>query len=402
MKNNYRKLKFSILLQTIFVTALTVLVGGFILKYLVDGVYNDAFADGFVRALTAFHMEEKTAINLYWTLIGDNKYFFIVVGYLLLFGLFYYVSLSRLTKYLGQVEEGIENIVSDSMDPVQLITELSPIEDRLNEIKMTIKRQELDAMESERKKNDLVVFLAHDLKTPLTSIVAYLSILETRKEMSEEERAKYTHISLEKSIRLGELINEFFEITRFNLQDIALERTTLDLSLMLEQLADELYGVLAEKRLTCKVDIDETLMVNGDADKLARVFDNILRNAISYCYRDTELEIRAYEVGDVIEIVFANQGQRIPEEQLLTIFEKFYRMDEARSSITGGAGLGLAISKEIIGLHGGNIRAESDDEQTRFIVQLPKIKEEMEVMDEKLDKKGRSRIKKEKKPKKSR
>lgn len=372
------------------------------MQYLVDGVYNDAFANGFVKILTTLQVSESTAIDLYWSLIGDNKYFFIVVGYLLLFGVFYYASLSRLTKYLSQVEEGIENIVSDSMDPVQLITELSPIEDRLNEIKMTIKRQELDAMESERKKNDLVVFLAHDLKTPLTSIVAYLSILETRKDMSEEDRAKYTHISLEKSIRLGELINEFFEITRFNLQDISLERTTLDLSLMLEQLADELYGVLAEKHLTCKVDIDETLLVNGDADKLARVFDNILRNAISYCYTNTQLEIKAYEVEDVIEIVFANQGQRIPEEQLLTIFEKFYRMDEARSSITGGAGLGLAISKEIIGLHGGNIRAESDDEQTRFIVQLPRIKEEEpELEEEPRDKRGRIKVKKEKKQKKT-
>ena len=122
--------------------------------------------------------------------------------------------------------------------------------EKLNTLKMTLKRREYEAMESEQRKNDLVVFLAHDLKTPLTSIIAYLTMLDEQPELSEEDREKYIHISLEKSIRLGELISEFFEITRFNLQDIVLQKETLDISMMLEQLADESYAVLAEKSLT--------------------------------------------------------------------------------------------------------------------------------------------------------
>ena len=90
MKNNYRKLKFSILLQTVLVTALTVLVGGFLLNYVIDGIYNDWFARAFISILTAFQVEEKTAIDLYWRLIGDNKTFFMVVGFLLLFALFFF------------------------------------------------------------------------------------------------------------------------------------------------------------------------------------------------------------------------------------------------------------------------------------------------------------------------
>ena len=127
-------------------------------------------------------------------------------------------------------------------------------------------------------------FLAHDLKTPLTSVVAYLAMLDAHPDMPEAERAKYIHISLEKAIRLGELINEFFDITKFNLQDIELEPVELNLSMMLEQIADELYGVLQEKQLTCEVETEDGLVVYGDPDKLARVFDNILRNAIAYCY----------------------------------------------------------------------------------------------------------------------
>lgn len=371
MKNNYRKLKFSILLQTVLVTALTVLVGGFILNYIIDGIYNDEIADAIIKIMMDLGVKEQRAIDLYWDLLADNKDFFTIVGFLLLFALFFYIALSKMTKYLDQVGDGIENIASDSTEPIRLITELKPIEIRLNEIKATLKRQELASIEGEKKKNDLVLFLAHDLKTPLTSIVAYLSMLDSHPEMEPEEREKYTHIALEKSMRLGELINEFFDITRYNLQDIELEPVEIDLSFMLEQIADELYGVLQEKSLVCEVDVAENLEVFGDPDKLARVFDNLLRNAVAYCYENSKIEIHAQMKKEDIEIIFTNEGNKIPGDMLQTIFEKFYRVDGSRSSGTGGAGLGLAIAKEIVELHGGTIRAKSDNMKTQFIVTLP-------------------------------
>ena len=376
MKNKYRKLKLSILLQTVFVTALTILVGGFILEYFLEDSSNDL-----VKLLTSVHVQEESARHWYWRVIGNNKDFFLVIGFLCLFSLFFYAALSKMVKYLNQVETGIDNIVLDSADSIHMITELKPIETRLNEIKQILKKQEQEVIEGEKKKNDLIVFLAHDLKTPLTSIVAYLTMLDSYQDMPEEERQRYTHIALEKSIRLGELISEFFEITKFNLQDIVLEPVELNLSMMLEQLADELYGVLREKNLTCEVEAAEDMVVYGDADKLARVFDNILRNAVSYCYPNTKIRIQAEMTEEGNRIVFSNRGKQIPKEQLGTIFEKFYRLDEARHSTTRGAGLGLAIAKEIVELHGGTIWAESDDKETRFIVTLPN-KEEGEKEDE--------------------
>ena len=370
MKNKYRKLKLSILLQTVFVTALTILVGGFILEYFLEDSSNDL-----VKLLTSVHVQEESARHWYWRVIGNNKDFFLVIGFLCLFSLFFYAALLKMVKYLNQVETGIDNIVLDSADSIHMITELKPIETRLNEIKQILKKQEQEVIEGEKKKNDLIVFLAHDLKTPLTSIVAYLTMLDSYQDMPEEERQRYTHIALEKSIRLGELISEFFEITKFNLQDIVLEPVELNLSMMLEQLADELYGVLREKNLTCEVEAAEDMVVYGDADKLARVFDNILRNAVSSCYPNTKIRIQAEMTEEGNRIVVSNRGKQIPKEQLGTIFEKFYRLDEARHSTTGGAGLGLAIAKEIVELHGGTIRAESDEEETRFIVMLPKKEE---------------------------
>lgn len=156
MKNKYRKLKLSVLLQTVFVTALTVLVGAFLLNYVIDGIYNESFGRIFVDVLTSMGVERETAIGWYWKFIGNNKDLFMMIGFLSLFAIFFYIALSKMTNYLHQIEAGIENIISESTESVHLITELKPIETRLNEIKETLKRQEMEAIEAEKRKNDLV------------------------------------------------------------------------------------------------------------------------------------------------------------------------------------------------------------------------------------------------------
>ena len=232
------------------------------------------------------------------------------------------------------------------------------------------------AQESEQRKNDLVVYLAHDLKTPLTSVIAYLDMLDEKPDMPEVERKKYIHISHTKAIRLSELINEFFEITRFNLQNIRLEKEQINLSLMLQQIVDEFYAVFAENGLTGNIYAEDDLMVEGDPDKLARVFDNLLRNAVAYSYRGTSIDVRAYSEGEMVVVVFSNQGDPIPKQKIQSVFEKFYRVDHARSSQTGGAGLGLSVAKEIVELHNGTIEAFSDIQSTRFVVRLCRLSEE--------------------------
>lgn len=378
MKSSYKKLKRTILIRTGFVAALTLVVGYGIVRFFIDGIFQDAFTNLMMWIFTKLHLDWSTADQLYGRIFMENKVLFLAVGFVLLFLIFYNLSMKRLLHYLVSVERAIDDVREDNDEPVKLKSELQPISDKLTALKMTLKRKERASIESEQRKNDLVVYLAHDLKTPLTSIIAYLSMLDEQKDMPAEEREKYIHITLEKATRLGELINEFFEITRFNLQNIVLEKITLDLSVMLEQLADESYGVLAEKYMSCTVDADENLIVNGDPDKLARVFDNLLRNAIAYSYKDTEIRIRARQEKNLIIITFTNQGHQIPEQKLKSIFEKFYRVDNARSSQTGGSGLGLSIAKQIVELHGGTIEAASDRYHTTFTVSLPAYAREEE------------------------
>lgn len=230
--------------------------------------------------------------------------------------------------------------------------------------------EEILRAESERK-NDLIAYLAHDLKTPLTSVIGYLSLLKEAPDMPAEQRAKYTSITLNKSLRLESLINEFFDITRYNLHEIVLEEERFDLGYMLMQMADEFYPVLEPQGKTISIHADDELSITADPDKLARVFHNILKNAIAYSYDHTDIEIKAAREGQSLVISVANFGKTIPKQKLDSIFEKFYRLDDARSTNTGGAGLGLAIAKEIVTAHGGSISVSSEKQVTTFTVVLP-------------------------------
>lgn len=373
MKNNYKKLKRTILIRTGLVALLTLVIGVGIVRFFIDGIFQGLFTKLMMWIFTKLNMEQSMADEWYRRIFMDHKAVFLVLGFIILFLVFYNLLVKRMIHYLSSVEAAIDAIQREDDEQIVLVPELKPLEDKLMALRATLKRKEMETAISEQKKNDLVVYLAHDLKTPLTSIIAYLTMLDQRKNMPEEDREKYIHVTFEKASRLRELINEFFEITKFNLQDIVLEKKQLNLSFLLEQLADESYGVLRDKYLTCSVKTDDDLMVMGDPDKLARVFDNLLRNAIAYSYTDTEIEIEARARGTDIVITFKNQGHEIPEQNLKLIFEKFYRVDNARSSQTGGSGLGLSIAKRIVELHGGLIEASSDWEHTTFTVTLPGI-----------------------------
>lgn len=249
--------------------------------------------------------------------------------------------------------------------------EYAQISAPIMELKASSQRQEQLLREEAGRKNDLITYLAHDLKTPLTSVIGYLSLLEEAPDMPQEQKAKYVSITLEKAKRLERLINEFFDITRYNLQQVILEKERIDLSYLLVQLTDEFYPLLQEHSNQLSLNIPEHLEIYGDPDKLARVFNNILKNAIAYSYPETVIKLWTEKTENNCLIFFQNQGKTIPKQKLESVFEKFFRLDDARSTNTGGAGLGLAIAKEIVSLHGGKITASSEEEITTFCVTLP-------------------------------
>lgn len=317
-----------------------------------------------------FKMEYDVAYALYKSIFRNYFDLIVLIAISVIFFIIFRIYLNWFAKYFLEINRGIDTLVNENTEDISLVPELSATEKKINSIRHTIVQQKLNAHIAEQKKNDLVMYLAHDLKTPLASVIGYLNLLRDEKEISDELREKYISISLEKAERLEDLINEFFEITRFNLSDITLQYGKINLTRLLEQLVYEFKPMLADKNLICNINAENDIVINCDGDKIQRAFDNILRNAVIYSFENSKINITANYVDNGVSITFSNNGNTIPQEKLERIFEQFYRLDEARST-NGGAGLGLAIAKQIIELHGGKISAKSENNLIEFTVVLP-------------------------------
>lgn len=290
-----------------------------------------------------------------------------VIGTLVLL----YRLLKKVFGYIDEVGKATEDLVNKDVEYIELPDELEEIQKRMNHLKRESEKNEKLAKENEEKKDELIVYLAHDIKTPLTSMIGYLSILDEIDDMPKKKQKNYISIALDKSYRLEDLINELFDVARFNSEKIVLEKEELNLNLMLEQIIDDFYPTLREVNKSIKLNYDEPISINGDSDKLSRVFNNLIKNAISYSKEESEIVINLKKDNNNAIVEVINKGRQISKEKLSKIFEKFYRLDYARTSRTGGSGLGLAIAKDIIELHNGTIIAESNEEETTFRVTLP-------------------------------
>lgn len=371
-ESGYGQVKTKLFLVTIFTMLFSVLGASLLYDFVFRGRFAN-FVVGFLDHVIYAGRKDayERARETYQLYIRNYLEWYFMGGIMFLFMIAQMIYINSFIKYFSEINRGIDALVTENAGDVILSQELAATERKINSIKHTLEKRKSDALLAEQRKNDLIVYLAHDLKTPLTSVIGYLTLLRDEPQISQELRCRYTEIALDKAERLEELINEFFDITRFNLTALTLETERLHLSRMLEQLASEFHPILAERELRWSLNIAPDIMLVGDADKLARAFDNLIRNAVNYSYAGTEISLYAQTEADMVKIMIKNSGKTIPPDKLSHIFEQFYRADAARSSATGGAGLGLAIAKEIVELHGGTITAASANECTIFIVTLP-------------------------------
>ena len=314
--------------------------------------------------------------NIY-ELVFERAYFiFIIFGTTLIIVLsLLYKLLNKIFSYVFAVSESADKLFDKNVEYINLPPEMVEVEKKLNHFKTEAIKNERLARENEQKKDELIVYLAHDIKTPLTPMIGYLSLLSEIKDMPQEQRNRYIDIALDKSYRLEYLINELFDVARFNSEKIVLEKEEINLNLMLEQIADDFYPTLKEMNKKINFTSDEKTILYADPDKLSRVFNNLIKNAVNYSKENTDIDISILNKENQATVKITNKGKQIPKEKLDKIFEKFYRLDSSRTSKTGGSGLGLAIAKEIVELHGGRIYAESDMKETTFSVILPIIEQ---------------------------
>ena len=372
MKNKALQRKpYARLIRKMFYQTLGILVVAIITVLLIRAAGQGYFGNIITQFISlALGLDWDYASSVYHYYIRNNLDTIMMATIIIFFIIIFRFSLSWFTRYFDEIVSGIDQLAEESPFKLSMSPELFFMEEKLNQVKDKLERRAKEAQEAEQRKNDLVVYLAHDIKTPLTSVIGYLSLMDETPDMPVEQKAKYVHITLDKAYRLENLINEFFEITRYNLQTVPLKKENIDLYYMLIQMADEAYPQLSAKGKQVIIHAAEDITIFGDSDKLARVFNNILKNAIAYSADRSAINITAEEQNHATIIRFENEGS-IPQEKLDSIFEKFYRLDDARSTSTGGAGLGLAIARDIITLHGGTIEAKSDALHTSFIVTLP-------------------------------
>ncbi|TXK80370.1 sensor histidine kinase KdpD [Paenibacillus sp. N3.4] len=304
--------------------------------------------------------------------IGDLNFFLVL--FIPLSILFFFILTKRYAAYFNEISNGIHHLANGDFNNRVQLTSNDEFGDIARDINLASEKLQ-KALErgdfAESSKDQLVLNLAHDLRTPLTSVLGYLDFILQGPHLTREQIQHYTTIAFTKSQRLEKLIDELFEITRMNYGMLNIEKKPIDITELLFQLNEQLFPVFEKNQLMTKMNMTPNVRINGDGELLARVFENLLTNAIRYGKDGQFIDINCHlEAGDVVVQVI-NYGDSIREEDVPHIFDMFYTGDQARSHHGGSTGLGLFIAKNIVEQHSGKISVQSDRIRTIFEVRLP-------------------------------
>lgn len=307
--------------------------------------------------------------------IGDLNAFLIL--FLPLFFTFFLIFTKYYTNMLDSVSKGISEIADGNFNveiPIKHHDEIGNIAENVNTAARKLKKAVESGEYAKSSKDRLVVNIAHDLRTPLTSINGYLDLIINNNSLTEDKIRHYAQIAYNKSIRMERLIEELFEFTNFNYGNAKITKDKIDFSYLIKQIIEEFLPIFEHNKLEGRLFIKESpVYIEANGDLIARVFDNIISNAVRYGNEGQYVDIELFQQENIAVARIINYDSLIPKDELDNIFETFYRVEKSRSTKTGGTGLGLAIAKNIIELHGGSISADSNYERTVFEIKLAAV-----------------------------
>lgn len=359
MGSSYR---FCVLTHIVYSAIITCLVEVFLITNL-SMVARYIQQSGKVSALVHFILEQHLAVVILYVLVG-----------IVIFSVTFMILEEPGIRYLGRISDAVQSISQGNLNTEVDVTgddEFSAMAANLNKMSSDIRKLMDKEREAERTKNELITNVAHDLRTPLTSIIGYLELLAGNTQIPQEMQHKYIEIAYSKSRRLEKLIEDLFGFTKLNYGKIAMHIGQIDIVKLLEQLLEEAYPNFEEKNLSYDLQSNvPAKIISADGNLLARLFDNLIGNAIKYGADGKRVLVKIHGEEDTVTVSVTNFGRVIPADELPLLFNKFYRVEQSRSTTTGGTGLGLAIAKEIVDMHGGTIRVASDLNGTVFTVKL--------------------------------
>ena len=368
MKNNSRKTDLShryhtrVITNIIYSTLVACLIDLFLVTNLTM-LAEDAQRSEQSSALLNMVRQSDVVVILVYVLIG-----------ILAFSITFLLLQEKSAAYIGRISDAVERISEGDLNTqVEVVgdDEFSSMASNLNKMVEDIRRLMDKERESERTKNELITNVAHDLRTPLTSIIGYLELLSGQVVLSPDMQKKYIDIAYSKAKRLEKLIEDLFGFTKMNYGKLAMHVSKVDIVKLLGQLLEESYPNFANKGLSYELQSNvPAKIITADGNLLARLFDNLINNAIKYGAEGKRVTVKVTAEADTVQVSVANYGYVIPAEELPLIFDKFYRVEQSRSTHTGGTGLGLAIVKNIVDMHGGTITVKSDLNGTVFTVTL--------------------------------
>lgn len=359
MGSSYR---FRVLTHIVYSAIITCLVEVFLITNL-SMVARYIQQSGKVSALVHFILGQHLAVVILYVLLG-----------IVIFSVTFMILEEPGIRYLGSISDAVQSISQGNLNTEVDVTgddEFSAMAANLNKMSSDIRKLMDKEREAERTKNELITNVAHDLRTPLTSIIGYLELLAGNTQIPQEMQHKYIEIAYSKSRRLEKLIEDLFGFTKLNYGKIAMHIGQIDIVKLLEQLLEEAYPNFEEKNLSYDLQSNvPAKIISADGNLLARLFDNLIGNAIKYGADGKRVLVKIHGEEDTVTVSVTNFGRVIPADELPLLFNKFYRVEQSRSATTGGTGLGLAIAKEIVDMHGGTIRVASDLNGTVFTVKL--------------------------------
>ncbi|WP_125770676.1 sensor histidine kinase [Companilactobacillus furfuricola] len=276
------------------------------------------------------------------------------------------------------IEKELANIAKGDLNQqinLQVNKRLQGVVDNINSLIANTNEHITEQRRSEESKDELITNVSHDIRTPLTSIIGYLGLIESQNYQDLDQILKYTHVAYKKSLEMQTLVNDLFEYANVEHANSTLSMTKFDMAQMLDQLSAD-FELEANKRgmeivVTAKPD---KILMSGDTDKLGRVFNNLIMNAFKYGKGATHLWLDAKQTPKEVVVTVSNNGKPIPQKSLDSLFDRFYRVEDSRSKETGGTGLGLAIAQSMVKMHGGQINVQSTPDRTSFIIHFPMTK----------------------------
>ncbi|MCI8726383.1 MAG: HAMP domain-containing histidine kinase [Hungatella sp.] len=314
-------------------------------------------------SLASMFYQPDTVIILLYVLAG-----------ILVFAVTFLLLQGRSMSYISKISTAMRNISDGDLNTTVEVVgddEFADMAANLNRMVEEIRVLMDKERESERTKNELITNIAHDLRTPLTSIIGYLELLSNTAQMDPDMKKKYIDITYTKAKRLQKLIEDLFGFTKLNYGKISMRVSKVDIVKLLSQLLEEFYPAFMDKGLAYELKSNvPSKVIKADGNLLARLFDNLINNAIKYGTEGKRILVKVHADQTIVTVSVTNYGYVIPKDELPLLFDKFYRVEQSRSANTGGTGLGLAIAKNIVDMHGGTISVASDLKGTVFTVKL--------------------------------